>query len=443
MNVLNIAWKSVRERALVSGLTMLSVALGVALMVTVLVINGIVTRVFNQSSSGFDLVVGAKGSPLQLVLNTVYYMDKPVENIPYKFYQQLLKLRTVERAIPMALGDSTADGRFRIVGTTPEFFEVEYLPGNAKQPGKHFVFSDGGCFTKAFEAAVGAKVARTYGWKIGDTFKIAHGGNVEDVHADVFTVTGILEPTGTPSDRAVYVHLDGFFQMSGHAKPLAEAQEKARQAAGKEQDLTKSGATVRVADLPNPKPGELSDDEKEVTAVLVRMKREMGSAVPMLQGRINDGLTAQAVNPFQQINWLMKNLVGNVRTALVVLTAFILLVSGVGIFVSIYNSLAERRREIAVMRALGARRLTIFAIVLGEAMLLCLLGGVFGLLLGHGLVFVAAPFVESRSDLLVNPLSFETSELLVIPGLLVIALLVGWGAGTAAYRTDVAKGLQS
>lgn len=163
----------------------------------------------------------------------------------------------------------------------------------------------------------------------------------------------------------------------------------------------------------------------------------------MLQGRINDGLTAQAVNPFQQINWLMKNLVGNVRTALVVLTAFILLVSGVGIFVSIYNSLAERRREIAVMRALGARRLTIFAIVLGEAMLLCLLGGVFGLLLGHGLVFVAAPFVESRSDLLVNPLSFETSELLVIPGLLVIALLVGWGAGTAAYRTDVARGLQS
>lgn len=443
MNVLVIAWKSIRERALVSGLTMLSVALGVALMVTVLVINGIVTKVFNQSSSGYDLVVGAKGSPLQLVLNTVYYMDKPVENIPYKYYQQLTRLKSIERAIPMALGDSTADGKYRIIGTTPEYFEVEYLPGNAKTPGKHFAYAAGSCFTKAFEAVIGAKVAKTYGWKLGDTFKIAHGGNVEDVHADIFTVTGVLEATGTPADRAVYVHLDGFFQMSGHAKPLAEAQEKARQAAGGSQDLSKPAAAVRVADLPAPNPGELSDDEKEVTAVLVRMKKEMGSAVPMLQGRINDGLTAQAVNPFQQINWLMKNLVGNVRTALVVLTGFILLVSGVGIFVSIYNSLAERRREIAVMRALGARRMTIFAIVLGEATLLCVLGGVFGLVLGHGLVFVAAPIVEARSDLLVNPLSFETAELLVIPALLVIALLVGWGAGTAAYRTDVAKGLQS
>ena len=163
----------------------------------------------------------------------------------------------------------------------------------------------------------------------------------------------------------------------------------------------------------------------------------------MLRGKINDGLTAQAVNPFEQINWLMKNLVGNVRVALLVLTAFILLVSGVGIFVSIYNSLAERRREIAVLRALGASRRTIFSIILGEATLLCLLGGLFGLLLGHALVFIAAPIVEARSDMLVNPFAFEPAELLLLPGLLVIALLVGWGAGTAAYRTDVAKGRQS
>jgi putative ABC transport system permease protein len=443
MNVLAIAWKSIRERALVSSLTMLSVALGVALMVTVLVINGIVTQVFNQSSSAYDLVVGAKGSGLQLVLNTIFYMDKPIENVPYKFYLQLTKLRAVEHAIPVALGDSTADGKYRIVGTTAEYFDVEYIPGNAKSPGKRFRYASGSCFTKAFEAVLGAKVAKTYGWKLGDTFKIAHGGNTEDIHADIFTVTGVLAPTGTPADRAVFVHLDGFFQMSGHAKPLAEAEEKSRQAAGEAQDLTKPTAAIKVAEQPSPKPGELSDDEKEVTAILVRIKPGSALAGPMLRGKINDGLTAQAVNPFEQINWLMKNLVGNVRVALLVLTAFILLVSGVGIFVSIYNSLAERRREIAVLRALGASRRTIFSIILGEATLLCLLGGLFGLLLGHALVFIAAPIVEARSDMLVNPFAFEPAELLLLPGLLVIALLVGWGAGTAAYRTDVAKGLQS
>lgn len=436
MSLFAIAWKSIRQRLLVSSLTSFSVALGVALMVTVLVIHGVVSQMFSQNATGYDLVVGAKGSSLQLVLNTIFFVDKPIENIPYKYYKQLAALKSVEVAVPIALGDSTADGKYRIVGTTTQYFDVEYIPG------RKFQLADGALFGKAFEAVIGAKVARTYGWGLGSEFPIAHGGNTEDIHKEIFRVVGVLEATGTPADRAVFVHLDGFYQMAGHDKPIEEALEKERQAAGGAEEIGKRPASVPVAAQPAPKAGELPDEQKEVTAVLLRFRSGMMTAIRMMEGQINDGLTAQAVNPLRQILWLMRNVVGNIQSALMALTFFILLVSGIGIFVSIYNSLAERRREIAILRALGASRMTIFAIILCEATLLCLIGGFAGIVLGHGLVVVAAPIIEARSDLLLNPWSFETAELALFPLLLVIAGLVGMAAGTAAYRTDVARGLQ-
>src|SRR5262245_9079406 len=176
MNLLSIAWKSIRQRWLASSLTALSVALGVALMVTVLVINAIVTRMFSQTATGYHLVIGAKGSPMQLVLNTIYFMDRPIENLPYKDYLYFTSRSWVKHAIPFNLGDTTEDGRYRIVGTIPEYFEVDYIPGRKLQ------FSEGRPIESGFEAVIGARVARSYGWKVGHEFPIAHGGNLADVH---------------------------------------------------------------------------------------------------------------------------------------------------------------------------------------------------------------------------------------------------------------------
>ncbi len=184
--------------------------------------------------------------------------------------------------------------------------------------------------------------------------------------------------------------------------------------------------------------------QKEVTAILVDMKGESPDntfKIMKFQAELKEGFQAQAVNPVRQISWLMTNVVGNVRTILVVLTGLIIVVSGVGIFVSIYNSMADRRREIAVMRALGAQRQTVFSIVLVESILLCIGGGLLGLLLGHGLVFVASPIVEARSGILLNPFAFEPLELVLFPVLLVLASLVGFVPGLTAYRTDVARSL--
>jgi putative ABC transport system permease protein len=442
MNLLVIAWKSIRQRWLASSLTALSIALGVALMVTVLVINGVVTRMFSQSATGYHLVVGAKGSPMQLVLNTIYFMDRPIENLPYKYYLQLKKHSSVKHAVPFALGDTTEDGKFRIVGTIPEYFELDYIPG------KKLPLSAGQFLKGPFDAVIGARVARAYGWKVGHKFPIAHGGNLADIHEEKFSVTGVLAPTGSPIDRAVFIHFDGFYQIAGHEKPIDEAriQEAARQGIDGEVPIILPADKLGVApallgakEAEPAGPKTISDEQKEVTAVLLQMKAD--SLQVLIQPRINKGPVAQAVNPIEQISKLLRDVVGNVRTMLVVMTMLIIVVSGVGIFVSIYNSMSDRKREIAIMRALGARRLTVFSIIVAESVLLCAGGGLVGMLLGHLLVLIAGPIVESRSDVLINPWSFEMAELAILPALLGLAVLVGLFPALTAYRADVARGL--
>ena len=440
MNLLTIAWKSIRQRWLASSLTALSISLGVALMVAVLVINGVVSRMFNQNATGFDMILGAKGSPMQLVLNAVYFLDRPPAYIPYKFYKEIKQKSWVAHAIPFALGDTTDDGKFRIVGTIPEYFDVEYVPG------KHFELQQGKFLAGTFEAVIGARVARAYGWRVGHEFQIAHGGSLKDIHDERFTVAGVLAPTGLPIDRAVFIHYDGFYEIKGHGMTPEEAAAEAQ--AQRSGELLVAEAKQAVAGAAPPardaKKPAISDEQKRVTAILIQIKGkgvEPAAIMYLMMSKFNKGPAVQAVNPIEQISRLLENIVGNIKTMLVVMTVLIIVVSGVGIFVSIYNSMADRKREIAIMRALGARRGTVFSIIVAEAVLLCLGGGVVGLLLGHGLVFVAGPIVEARSDVLIDPWFFEKQELFILPALLVLAVVVGLVPGITAYRADVARGL--
>ncbi len=459
MTLLSIAWKSIRQRSLASSLTALSVALGVALMIAVLVINGVIARMFSQSGSGYNLIVGPKGSELQLVLSTIYRIAKPIENLPWRFYQELTERREVEEAIPIALGDYTEEGGFPIVGTLPRYFAIDYSPGHAFKVEGEFLSSD-------WDAVIGAEVARVNGWGVGSQFRMIHGGrDPQDahVHDEKFTVRGVLAPTGTPNDRSVFIHLEGFFQIAGHEKPLEEAiareaeffaepVEKVRERY--KEDLAREAKEAAQAhdhhghDHGHHDHGHdhhahhaVPDAQKEVTSILVLCPPDKPLAGIMLQNKLKEGVQAQAVNPIQVMRTLMDNLVGNIRYALMVLTGLIIVVSGIGIFVSIYNSMSDRKREIAVMRALGARRQQVFSIILLESILLTIGGGLLGLLLGHGLVFVASPIVATRSGLLIDPLHFETVELLILPVLLAMATLIGIVPGMTAYRTDVAGAL--
>ncbi|QDT65100.1 ABC transporter permease [Calycomorphotria hydatis] len=452
MSLFAIAVKSLRQRGLASTLTGLSVALGVMLMVAVLVIAGVINTAFSQRSTAYDLIVGPKGSDTQLVLSTIYHIGAPIENLPFLYYEQLKEHPLVDEVVPIAFGDYTEQGAFPIVGTVSRYFKWGYAPNKAFR-------IKGQGLREPFDAIIGAEVARKNKWKIGDKFKMLHGGADGHVHDEEFTIQGILAPTGTPNDRVAFVQLNGFYAISGHEKPMEESINSWREFNGQDPltgeelaaEIKKHGGEDSHEGHDHGHEGHdhgshaTPDIQKEVTSILVKVARsgptDPGAMVPIFASELSSGYKVQAVNPIFPISRLQNMLVGNIRNGLIALTVVILIVSGVGIFVSIYNSMSERLREIAIMRALGASRATVFSVILTESLLLCVGGGLAGLLLGHLMVFASTPLVREQTGLLLNPLAFETEELWIFPGLIVIALLAGFLPGMRAYQADVADSL--
>ena len=437
MSLWKIAWRSIQHRALASTLTAISMALGVALVVAVLVIHGVIDRSFRRSAQGYDLIVGAKGSRLQLVLNTVYHLQRPIGNIPYEYYQEVAFGRyapDVELAIPVCMGGNYKG--YRVVGTTPEMFsKLEYLGD------KKYEFQPGGRNFKAgafFEAVVGATVARKRGLVVGDTFSPVHGFDAEqgkEHGKSKFTIVGILAPTGTPNDRALFINIEGFYQIheEGHAGHAAEA--------ASAEDPTQHAAETEAEHHDDTE----SDPYKNrgVTAILVctDQRPERALSVQALPKLINQGPFAQAIAPAEVVAELFEGIVGNVQLILLVLAVLVVVVAGIGILVSIYNSMNDRRHDIAVMRALGARRGTVMIVILLESILLALGGGGLGLLLGHGLTGALAPLVAEHTGVIITPWQFQLNELILIPGLIALATLAGYLPAVIAYRTDVAESL--
>ncbi|HAA60529.1 MAG TPA: ABC transporter permease [Planctomycetaceae bacterium] len=449
MNLWSIAVKSVKQRALASALTSLSVALGVMLMVVVLVANGMAERMFVQTATGYDLILGPKGSQLELVLTSIYRIGVAGEPLPYRFYRELTSEtgNRIDRAIPITMGDVTRQGAFPIVGTTPDYFVLPYMHEADGTPRK-FQFRtrslDGkhtgeGLIRNPFDATIGAVVARQNGWDIGSKLKLVHGGSDGHVHDEEFTVSGVLAATGTPNDRTVFVHLDGFYMISGHEKPLSEAIAREREFFGNVSEESLRALEAEKSGGHGPVP----EAQKEVTAILLNIQGEIGEKVlaeSRLMSRLNEGVQAQAVKPIVQIDRMMQILIGPIRTLLIGLTSLIIAVSGIGIFVSIYNSMADRKKEIAIMRALGARRQTVLTVILAESTLLCVVGGLAGFVLAHLLILVASPVVAGYG-LVIDPWTFAWGELVLLPVLIALASLVGFVPGMTAYRTDVARTL--
>ena len=454
MNLFTIALKSIRQRALASALTAFSVSLSIMLMVLVLVISGIMEKNFDQSSlPPYELIAGPKGSSLQLVLNTIYRIGNAEGYLPYQYYLELDEDPRIKEAVPITMGDVTEEGGFKIIGTTSRFFELGYADGKPfRVRGKRFGTD--------FDAIIGADVARTNNWDLGSQFQLVHGGlEMKDTHThdEKFTVIAVLERTGTANDKTVFINIEGFFAIGGHDKPIEEAIAQHQEFYGKN-SLSQAEIDKLVADERKEQEAHANEGEgghahhhahstpaikKNVTAVFIQLKPGMEMAAALMEGKSKKGYKTQFVNPIKPVRLLMDSFVGRFRLVLVILTGIIIAVSGTGIFVSIYNSMSDRKREIAIMRALGARRQTVFSIVLAESILLCIGGGILGLLLGHGLIYFSAPYIEVAAGILVDPLSFEPLELILFPILLGLAALVGFLPGMTAYRTDVAESLSN
>ncbi|TWU08025.1 ABC transporter permease [Stieleria varia] len=454
MSLLRIAWRNFCYRSLSSVLTTISLALGVALVVLVLAIYGIVSEAFSRNAQvGYNLVVGPKGSALQLTLNSVYYLSQPIENLPFTEYMEFFpadeRAAMVRRfggdpslgerdgiyssliyggyAIPLALGDYY--GEFRVVGTTPDFFELLRHGETLEEP---FTFREGRALKSHseehgyFEAVLGSQVAKQMGISVGDEFKPTHGDPEGTGHGQGFTVVGILDPTGTPNDRATFVNLEGFYLLENHAKPLT----------GEETEVE---PTENPVDAGGNMP--LTIAQREVTSILVRNGQI--AMAPILLNMVNESVRAQAAAPVGEISKLMNAVVGPLMTALLIITLITCVVAAVGVLVAIYNSMNDRRRDIAVMRALGARRETVTLVILFESFLIAVIGGVAGWFLAHLAIWAYGGEIEDRTGVQIGLFTTSSYEIYILPLVLLLGQFAGFLPAWFAYRTDVGSNLSA
>lgn len=311
-------------------------------------------------------------------------------------------------AIPILMGDYF--GRFRCIGTSPDFFnELEY----DVEKGLKYKFREGQNFKTwspergYFEAVIGNTVAIEKGVGVGDTFSPSHGDPDGEGHAQKFTIVGVLAPSGKPVDRGVFVNMEGFYLMEDHAKPVKEEpvdedEEPVERVGDADDEANKEANFVMAdADMVAPAPPvvpvrtPLPVEQREVTAVLIRTQNPMAGVY--LPEVINEGNVAQAALPILEITNLFDAIVAPFQWLLVILTGMICFVSGVSILVSIYNSMNDRKRDIAVMRALGAGRESVMTIILLESVMLATAGGLLGWITAHALNVIASPYIEHQT----------------------------------------------
>lgn len=390
-----IVYRSLRQHALSTWVTATGIALACGLLMCVWMVKTQAHAAFTQANSGFDAVLGARGSKLQLVLNAIFHLEASPGNIPAADAEAIRRHPMVKTAIPIAVGDNLRG--FRLVGTVPELFtQVEYAPG------RRFSVEPGGALfaPDARQAVVGSFAAQRLGLRVGSTFRPFHGLTFDpkSEHAEVFTVTGVLAPTNTPADRVIWIPLRGLQTMSGHDPKAAT----------------------------------------DVSAVLLQLRAPTGGfMLDMMYNKQGNRLTfaypvgAIVAELFGKIAWFDQ--------VLALVAYLVALVAAASVLASIYNSMSARQRDLAILRALGARRRTVFGAVLAEAVAIGTLGSLLGFAVYAALFSGVAQVIRAQTGVVLH-LGEWHPVLAACP----LAMIAGCALGGVvpalkAYRTPVAE----
>ena len=391
--------RSLRQHAFSSAICVVALALAGGLLMSVWTLKSGARQAFDEAGSSFDGVLGARGSKLQLVLNAVFHLDESPGNVAAEDYESIRRHPAVEIAIPIALGDNYRG--YRIVGTVTNLFtEVEVRPGK-----RHRVQSPGRWFDSARrEAVIGSVVADRLGLRLGDIFRPYHGLTFHEdhEHEEEFLVVGVLEPSNTPADRILWVPLAGVQHMSGHDPAHAT----------------------------------------EVSAVLVRFRPQSLAAGQQLDRQYNrEGTHLTFAWPIARIVASFFDRVAWIEKVLVLVAWLVAVVAAATILTTLYGSLSERRRDLAILRALGAHRRTIFGLLLLEAATLSALG-VIGALGVHAVIHaVAGSVIRAQTGMVLDPLAAGVALVGIAALVIVLGVLAGLAPAVKAYRTEVASHL--
>ncbi|WAC40838.1 ABC transporter permease [Pedobacter sp. SL55] len=414
MSPLKLSWKNIWSKPLNTSLNILLIAFGTAILTVLLLASTQIEDKLDKNSKDIDLVVGAKGSPLQLILSSIYYIDFPTGNIPMKEAQKLMKSPFVKRAVPLALGDNY--NGVRIVGTDSNYIS---LYGLKLQSGK-FWEAD-------LEATIGTNVAKEQNLKVGDTFFGGHGlTEMKDEHTDhAYKVVGILAPQQNVTDNLILTGISSVWKMHEDTPhpPRGGVSESIH-----ENVDHKHHAHEDEAD-------HAHDEDREFTSLLIQYRSPM--AVAMFPMMVNQTTNMQAASPAQESTRLFS-LIGVGVDTLQWFAVLIMFIAAISVFVNLYNSLKERSYDLAIMRTLGASKGKLFSLIILEGLILTFIGTIIGIALGHGILQLIGSYQES-SQAKMNGLLFIDEEIYLLAAGLLIGIVAAIIPAIQAYRADISK----
>jgi putative ABC transport system permease protein len=429
VKILFIVWSYLKARPLNTVINILLLGLGIAVVTVLLLFSKQLEQKINANAQGIDLVVGAKGSPLQLILCNIFHIDYPTGNINLSEAERIAKNRLVKKAIPLALGDSYQS--FRIIGTNQEYADL-YDPTLAM----------GAWFTKPLEVTLGSTVAQITGLKIGDQFAGAHGlaegGHTHNDHQ--YTVVGIMKPTASVLDNVILTQVESVWIMH-HEEDESESDHNHEHDHDHEHQDHDHGDHHHHHHGPkNPSKlvasVEAGDSTKEITSMLIQYRSPMGAIqMPRI---VNGQSTLQAASPAFETARLFS-ILGIGADVILVFAYVLIFISALSIFIALYNSLKERRYDMAIMRSMGASRSRLMWMMLLEGMVLTLIGCVVGFCIGHGVIIALTAWVADAQKIGLTGYTVYQEEVYILVGSLLLGVVCSLIPAIQAYKTDISK----
>jgi putative ABC transport system permease protein len=433
MNWLQLSWKNIINRPLSMVLSIVLFALGVGLISILLLLDHQLEKNFEKNLAGVDLVVGAKGSPLQLILCSMYHIDAPTGNISLKDARPFMVNNhpLIEKAIPLSMGDSYRG--YRIVGTTKDLLSLY----DAK-------IATGKVWKYNFETTIGAAVAKELNLKIGDQFQSSHGLTNDGMHThddvEAFKVVGILEPSGSVIDQLILTTTQSFWLIhEGHDHNHDDHDHEGHDHNHDGHDHEAHDHSDHDHGPSAPKSLLDEDQEKQITSLLIRFKGRNFQALNM-QRNINENTDLQAATPAIEISRLFS-LMDTGQQALQILAMVIIFVSGLSIFISLFSSLRERKYELALMRSMGAKPVGIFTLIILEGLILASIGFLIGMLLSHSGMQLLANMIKDAYRYSFTGSQFLKEEGYLLIGALMIGVVAAIIPAIQASNTDISETL--
>lgn len=409
-----IVQRSMTARRFSTVVTVASVAVAVALMTLLLSMKTSGRQAFERGTGNAQMLVSREPGALASVLNSMFYADAPGNDIPWADFERLREAYPFAWAVPTAFGDSYRG--LPVMATTPEFFTA-FQPA----PGEPFEVVRGRLFDGPFEVVLGAEAARRTGLGVGSVINLYHGApRSEGAHQHTefdYEVVGVLAPTGSAHDRAVFTDLVGSWTMHAHDRRVAE-----------------SGRGVVTT------PDDLTDADRRITGVYASLGARTAALTQVLSALRRDPEWTVA-QPADTVRSLFA-VVSSVDQILVALAAAVFVSSGVSIMLALYNSMEQRRRQVAVLRVLGASRWRVSNLVLTESAAIGLMGGAAGVLLGVAGGAVVSGVLEARLGLVVRPSLPVDGYLAMVLATVALSMVAGVAPAVLAYRTPVVRHLR-